>query len=60
MLALIIVLFFEGAMIGIAPEAWKRTMRQLIELPSSALRRTGLSMAFVALLLLIFALSTGH
>lgn len=59
-LAAVIVLFFEGAMIGIAPDAWKRTMRQLLELPSSTLRKVGIAMALVALVLLLISFISGH
>lgn len=59
MLATVIVLFFEGAVIGIAPDAWKRTMRQLIELPSSSLRKMGIALALVALILLLITIKAG-
>ena len=48
-LALALMLLCEGALIGIAPAVWRRTMRQLGELPDNALRRIG--MAATALLI---------
>ncbi|UJF24897.1 DUF2065 domain-containing protein [Suttonella sp. R2A3] len=58
-LAFIIVLFFEGAMIGIAPKTWKRTIIELVKLPDHSLRKVGLSMAGVALVLLVLFKTTG-
>ena len=60
LLAIVIVLFFEGAMIGIAPDTWKKNMRQLIEMPSRLLRKVGIAMALVALLLMLISLKIGH
>ena len=55
-LALALMLLCEGALIGIAPAVWRRTMRQLGELPDNALRRIGLGMAATALLIVAMLL----
>ena len=55
-LALALMLLCEGALIGIAPAVWRRTMRQLGELPDSALRRIGLGMAATAILIVALLL----
>ncbi|MBV7434204.1 DUF2065 domain-containing protein [Cardiobacteriaceae bacterium TAE3-ERU3] len=60
LLAMVIVLFFEGAMIGIAPDTWKRSMRQLTEMPSATLRKIGLTMAAVAVAILLFGMTLGQ
>ncbi|MDO5091091.1 MAG: DUF2065 domain-containing protein [Cardiobacteriaceae bacterium] len=52
LLALVIVLFFEGAILGLAPRAWQRAMRELAALPPENLRRIGLAMSGAALALL--------
>lgn len=52
LLSLVIVLFFEGLMLGISPKKWQETMRQLTELPTETIRRIGLSMIVVAFVLL--------
>lgn len=52
-LSLIIILFCEGLMLGINPELWQRTMRQMTNLPPTNLRKIGLSMISVAFILLI-------
>ena len=59
-LALALMLLCEGALIGIAPAVWRRTMRQLGELPDNALRRIGLGMAATAILIVARALETPH
>lgn len=56
LLALVMVLFFEGAMLGLAPRAWQQAMRQLIELPPQRLRRIGLAMSGTAVVLLLLLL----
>lgn len=58
LLALVIVLFFEGAVLGLAPRAWQQAMRQLAELPPENLRRIGLAMSGAALLLLLVLMWT--
>lgn len=60
LLAAVIVLFFEGAMIGIAPDTWKQAIRQLTEMPSATLRKIGFSMALVALVLLLLGKTLGQ
>lgn len=60
LLALVIVLFFEGVMLGLAPRAWQRAMRQLLELPPENLRRIGLAMSGVAIVLLLLLLWMGR
>lgn len=50
---MIIVLFCEGLMIGISPQLWQRTMRQLAEQPPEKLRKLGLSMVVAAIILLL-------
>ena len=59
-LALALMLLCEGALIGIAPAVWRRTMRQLGELPDNALRRIGLGMAATALLIVAMLLWLAH
>lgn len=60
LLALVIVLFFEGAVLGIAPRAWQQAMRQLSELPPERLRRMGLAMSGAAVVLLLLILRMGR
>lgn len=60
LLALIIVLFFEGAVLGLAPRAWQQAMRQLAELPPENLRRIGLGMSGVAVVLLFLLMWMGR
>ena len=50
-LSLALMLLCEGALIGIAPAAWRRTIKQISALPDQTLRRIGLGMATVALLI---------
>lgn len=55
LLAAVIVLFFEGIVIAVAPEKWQQTMRQITELPPERLRKIGCGLvagAFVLLFLL--------
>lgn len=60
LLALVIVLFFEGAILGLAPRAWQQAMRQLAELPPENLRRMGLAMSATAIVLLLLLLWVGR
>ena len=60
LLALVIVLFFEGAILGLAPRAWQQAMRQLAELLPENLRRMGLAMSATAIVLLLLLLWMGR
>ena len=44
LLALVIVLFFEGAVLGLAPRAWQQAMREMSAMPPERLRRSRLGM----------------
>lgn len=54
-LAFIIVLFFEGAMLAVAPQAWQNLMREMTRLPPERIRRIGLSMTIIAIVLLFLS-----
>lgn len=52
LLAAVIILFFEGAIIAIAPEKWQQTMRQITQLPPAVLRKVACILVACAFLLL--------
>lgn len=54
LLAAVIVLFFEGIVIAVAPEKWQQTMRQITELPPERLRTVGCGLVAAAFILLLF------
>ncbi len=51
-LACVIVLFFEGAMLAVAPKAWQKMMWDLLQLPAEKLRKIGFTMTITAVLLI--------
>lgn len=55
-LATIVILFVEGLMLAINPDLWKRTMRQITELPSRNIRRVGVTLISAAFALLFLSL----
>lgn len=56
LLALVIVLFFEGAVLGLMPRAWQQAMREMSQMPPERLRRIGLVLSGTAIVLLILLL----
>lgn len=56
LLALVIVLFFEGAVLGLAPRAWQQAMREMSAMPPERLRRIGLALSGTAIVLLLLLL----
>lgn len=55
LLAVVVALFFEGAMLLAAPKAWQTLMAQLVTFPVERLRKIGLSLTIAALVLLFMA-----
>ncbi|MCA3003674.1 MAG: DUF2065 domain-containing protein [Rhodocyclaceae bacterium] len=49
-----LMLIFEGIMPFVAPEAWKKTMRQIVDLSSGQLRFVGMLAIAAGLFLLSF------
>ncbi|MCA3018781.1 MAG: DUF2065 domain-containing protein [Rhodocyclaceae bacterium] len=49
-----LMLIFEGIMPFVAPEAWKKTMRQVVDLSSGQLRFVGMLAIAAGLFLLSF------
>lgn len=50
-LAIALIFLCEGILIGFSPATWKRIMQQMIQLPDQHLRRMGLGMAVVAIII---------
>ncbi|WP_143324874.1 DUF2065 family protein [Rappaport israeli] len=55
LLAVVVALFFEGAMLLVAPKSWQTLMAQLVTFPVERLRKIGLSLTIAALVLLFMA-----
>ena len=52
--ALCLMVLFEGLLLFAAPEAWKRTVADLLEQPASRLRTIGGIMMIIGLVALYF------
>ncbi|MDO4434916.1 MAG: DUF2065 domain-containing protein [Cardiobacteriaceae bacterium] len=55
LLASALMLFFEGFLLSVAPDKWKSIMVELVRLPTSQLRKIGLSLSVGAVVLLMLS-----
>ena len=57
LLALALMLIFEGALPFLSPSLWRETFRRIIQMSDGQIRFVGLSSMIVGLLLLLWARS---